>query len=137
MLQKKRWDFVQNSPFLIPRYFQRQENTIPRSKIFPTKNVAKHKERFRTVFTIRSKIFPKIEKYNSQVTNSSYKKCCKKRGGILYRIHHSQFQNISRDRKIQSLEQKYFLHKMLEKRGGISYRIHHCQFQNISTDRKI
>ena len=60
-----------------------------------------------------------------------------KKRRISYRIHNFQFQNISRDRKIQSLDQKYFLQKMLKKRGGISYRIHHYQFQNISTDRKI
>ena len=37
---------------------------------------------FRTEFTITSsKIFPEIEKYNSQFKNISYKKCCKKRGG--------------------------------------------------------
>ena len=87
----------------------------------------------RTKFTIpSSKIFPGIEKYNSQFKTISYKKCCKKRGGNSYKIHHSQFQNISRDRKVQFLVQKYFLQKMLQKRGGISYRIHHSQLLNIS-----
>ena len=38
-----------------------------------------------------------------------------KNGGTSYKIHHSLFQNISRDRKIQSLLQKYILQK---KRGN-------------------
>ena len=58
MLQKKEGDFGQNSPFLHNKIFP-QENTIPRSKIFPTKNVAKKREGFSTEFTIpSSKIFP-------------------------------------------------------------------------------
>ena len=39
-------------------------------------------------------------------------------GGTSYEIHHSLFQNISRDRKIQSLLQKYILQKMLQKNSG-------------------
>ena len=44
-----------------------------------------------------------------------------KNGGTSYEIHHSLFQNISRDRKIQSLLQKYILQKKVAKKeGGIS-----------------
>ena len=42
MLQKKRRDFIQNSPFLATKYFQTQENTIFGSKIFLSKNVGKN-----------------------------------------------------------------------------------------------
>ena len=39
--------------------------------------------------------------------------------GTSYEIHHFLFQNISRDRKIQSLLQKYILQKKgCKKRGG-------------------
>ena len=34
---KNREEFIQNSPFFVPKYFNTQENTIPPSKIFPTK----------------------------------------------------------------------------------------------------
>ena len=71
----------------------------------------------RTEFSIpSSKIFPEIEKYNPSSNYISYKKCCKKCGGISYRKHRSQFQNIFRDRKVEFLVQKYFLHKMLQKK---------------------
>ena len=65
----KKWgNFIRYSPFLVPKYFQRQNNTIPTSKIYPAK------------------------------------KGCKKRGGNQYRIiHHSEFRNISKDRKVQFL----------------------------------
>ena len=44
-----------------------------------------------------------------------------KNGGTSYEIHHSLFQNISRDKKIQSLLQKYILQKKVAKKeGGIS-----------------
>ena len=44
-----------------------------------------------------------------------------KNGGTSYEIHQSLFQNISRDRKIQSLLQKYILQKKVAKKeGGIS-----------------
>ena len=58
-------------------------------------------------------------------------------GSTSYRLHHSQLQNILSGRKVQFLDQKYFLKNCRKKERGFSYRIHQFQFHNISRNRKI
>ena len=98
ILQKKREDFVQNSPFLVKKYFQTQENTSPRARIFPTKNVGK-KERVcftKSTVILQSFRMQGIEKYN---TNNRI---------LRYKIFPTK--NVANGDRL-----KYFLQKMLQK----------------------
>ena len=62
--------------------------------------------------------FPVIRAYYLRFQITTTLQNAAKNGGTSYEIPHSLFQNLSRDRKIQSLLQKYILQKKVGKRGG-------------------
>ena len=111
-LQKKRGELVQNnSPFLIPKYCQRQKSTIPNcisQKTYCKKNRGDFIKNSRF---LHRKIHYVVQKYFLQ------KMLDKNKGGGRCRT-----ENISRDKKVQFLF--LFSTKHVAKRG-ISYRIHH------------
>ena len=84
MFQKKSGEFIQNSPFLVPKYFQRYKSTIPSSKIFLSKNVAKNEVGFRTEFTIPSYLIFPEENTSARAKIFPTKMLEKKRGYVLH-----------------------------------------------------
>ena len=112
MFQKKRGEFIQKSPFLVQKYFQRQKSTIPSSKIFPSKNVAKKEVGFRTEFTIPSYLIFPEENTSPRAKIFPTKKLEKKRGYVLHNPLLSYKISALRARKIQYKQQISALHKM-------------------------